>query len=57
LPKYDNLKNRNESFPSKNMLFTEGCVEGFDSEKLQFCPNAERYGNSIINDFNSGVVG
>ncbi len=57
LPKYDNLKNINESFPSKNMLFTEGCVEGFDSEKLQFWPNAERYGNSMINDFNSGVVG
>jgi glucosylceramidase len=57
LPKYDNLKNINESFPSKNMLFTEGCAEGFDSEKLQFWPNAERYGNSMINDFNSGVVG
>lgn len=57
LPKYDNLKNINESFPSKNLLFTEGCQEGFDSEKLQFWPNAERYGNSMINDFNSGVVG
>jgi len=57
LPKYDNLKNINESFPSKNILFTEGCVEGFDSEKLQFWPNAERYGNSMINDFNNGVVG
>ena len=57
LPKYDNLKNINESFPSKNMLFTEGCAEGFDSEKLHFWPNAERYGNSMINDFNSGVVG
>jgi glucosylceramidase len=57
LPKYDNLKNINESFPSKNMLFTEGCIEGFDAEKLQFWPNAERYGNSMINDFNSGVVG
>ncbi len=57
LPKYDNLKNINESFPSKNLLFTEGCQEGFDTEKLQFWPNAERYGNSMINDFNSGVVG
>ena len=57
LPKYDNLKNINESFPSKNMLFTEGCQEGFDTEKLQYWPNAERYGNSMINDFNSGVVG
>ena len=57
LPKYDNLKNINESYPSKNLLFTEGCQEGFDFEKLQFWPNAERYGNSMINDFNSGVVG
>ncbi|WP_188407032.1 glycoside hydrolase family 30 protein [Psychroflexus salis] len=57
LPKYDNLKNINESFPSKNMLFTEGCQEGFDIEKMFYWPNAERYGNSIINDFNSGVVG
>lgn len=57
LPKYDNLKNINESFPSKNMLFTEGCQEGFDTEKLQYWPNAERYGNSMINDFNSGVIG
>ena len=31
LPKYDNLKNINESFPSKKMLFTEGCQEGFNS--------------------------
>ena len=57
LPKYDNLKNINESFPSKNMLFTEGCQEGFETERLQYWPNAERYGNSMINDFNSGVVG
>ena len=57
LPKYDNLKNINESFPSKNMLFTEGCQEGFDTERMHYWPNAERYGNSMINDFNSGVVG
>ena len=57
LPKYDNLKNIKESFPSKNMLFTEGCQEKFDTERLEFWPNAERYGNSMINDFNSGVVG
>jgi glucosylceramidase len=57
LPKYDNLKNIYESFPSKNMLFTEGCQEGFNTERLHHWPNAERYGNSMINDFNSGVVG
>ena len=57
LPKYDNLKNINESFPSKNMMFTEGCQENFNTERLHYWPNAERYGNSMINDFNSGVVG
>ncbi|MDG1038434.1 MAG: glycoside hydrolase family 30 protein [Polaribacter sp.] len=57
LPKYDNLKNIKESFPSKNMMFTEGCQEGFDIERMHYWPNAERYGNSMINDFNSGVVG
>jgi glucosylceramidase len=39
------------------LLFTEGCAEGFNSEKLQFWPNADRYGSSMINDFNSSVVG
>jgi glucosylceramidase len=54
---FDNLKNVKESFPDKNLLFTEGCQEGFDSAKYQFWPNAERYGRNIINDFNSGTVG
>lgn len=56
-PKYDNLKNIKESFPNKNLLFTEGCQEKFDSTQYQRWSNAERYGNSMINDFNSGVVG
>ena len=38
-------------------MFTEGCQEGFNPERLFHWPNAERYGNSMINDFNSGVVG
>ena len=57
LPNYDNLKNIKASFPDKNLLFTEGCQEGFAYERLQYWPNAERYGNSMINDFNSGTVG
>jgi glucosylceramidase len=57
LPNYDNLKNIKASFSDKNLLFTEGCQEGFAYERLQHWPNAERYGNSMINDFNSGTVG
>ncbi|MDV7188465.1 glycoside hydrolase family 30 protein [Lutibacter sp. TH_r2] len=56
-PKYDNLKNIKESFPSMNLLFTEGCQEAFDPAQYQRWSNAERYGNSMINDFNNGTVG
>lgn len=56
-PKYDNLANVNESFPSKNLLFTEGCQEKFEEAEYQRWSNAERYGNSMINDFNHGTVG
>lgn len=54
---FDNLKNVTESYPDKKLLFTEGCIEAFDADKYQFWPNAERYGSSMINDFNSGTVG
>lgn len=57
LPKYDNLTNINESFPSKKILFTEGCQEKFDPAFYQRWSHAERYGDSMINDFNNGTVG
>jgi O-glycosyl hydrolase len=56
-PMFDNLKNVSESYPTKNTLFTEGCVEKFDAKKYQLWKNGERYGNSMINDFNRGTVG
>ena len=56
-PKYDNLKNIKASYPEMNLLFTEGCQEKFDPTQYNRWSNAERYGNSIINDFNSGTVG
>ncbi len=56
-PNYKNLQNINDSFPTKNLLFTEGCQEAFDANDYQRWSNAERYGNSMINDFNNGTVG
>lgn len=56
-PMFDNIANVNQSFPDKHLIFTEGCVESFDSTKYFFWPNAERYGRSMINDFNNGTVG
>lgn len=56
-PKYNNLKSIKESYPNKNILFTEGCQEGFKESQYFRWSNAERYGNSMINDFNQGTVG
>lgn len=56
-PMFTNLGHINESFPDKNLLFTEGCQEGYDRDKIQFWQHAERYGRSMINDFNQGTVG
>ncbi|MBA0885502.1 glycoside hydrolase family 30 protein [Flavobacterium undicola] len=54
---FDNVRKVQEAYPTKNLLFTEGCVESFDAKKYQFWANGERYGTSIINDFNNGTVG
>jgi len=53
---YNNVKNVNESYPSKNLIFTEGCAESFRPDGYETWKNAERYGRSIINDFNNGTV-
>lgn len=54
---FDNVRKVYENYPAKNVLFTEGCVEKFDAKKYQFWANGERYGISMINDFNNGTVG
>jgi len=56
-PMYDNVRNVAESYPDKKLLFTEGTVESFSADRYQHWPNAERYGRSMINDFNAGTVG
>jgi glucosylceramidase len=55
-PMFDNVKKVNESYPDKNLIFTEGCAESFNPEKYQYWANAEKYGRSMINDFNNGTV-
>ena len=54
---WDNLRNVKESFPDKSLLFTEGCIEAFVEAEYQRWSNGERYGKSMINDFNCGTVG
>ena len=54
---FENVGAVKEMYPNKNLLFTEGCVEKFDANKYQLWKNGERYGKSMINDFNNGTVG
>lgn len=56
-PMFGNVAEVKQAYPDVNVLLTEACVEGFDPTRYQHWPNAERYGNSIVNDFNSGAVG
>ncbi len=56
-PMYDNLKLVNEAFPGKNLLFTEGCKEAFDLNKVHDWKLGEKYGANMIHDFNNGSVG
>ena len=53
---FENLKRVKEAFPDKNLIFTEGCVEKFSLERVNDWALGERYGNSMVNDFNSGTV-
>jgi glucosylceramidase len=54
---FENLKRVAETFPDKNLIFTEGCAESFKAERMTAWALGERYGNSMINDFNAGTVG
>lgn len=55
-PMFDNLGAIKDAYPDVNLMFTEGCAERFDAAKYAYWPNAERYGRSLINDFNQGTA-
>lgn len=54
---YENLKRVKESFPGKHLFFSEGCVEKYDASKVTEWWLGERYGESMITDFNNGSEG
>ena len=56
-PMYDNLRRVYEAYPDKHILFTEGCAESFNATRYNAWALGEEYGRSMINDFNSGMVG
>lgn len=58
IPMYNNVKAVNEAYPDKNLIFTEGTNEKYDLTRIvsEDPKLAERYGKSMINDFNNGTV-
>jgi len=54
---FSNLKKVNDAFPDKPLLFTEGCNGPFNMQQINDWKWGERYGKSMINDFNGGAVG
>jgi glucosylceramidase len=54
---YDNVKRVSETYPKTNLIFTEGCAESFDFGSLNDWKWGEKYGLSMISDFNNGTVG
>ncbi|WP_259069952.1 glycoside hydrolase family 30 protein [Mucilaginibacter sp. X4EP1] len=45
-----------KSFPDKPLMLTEGCAADFDAKKFTDWAFGEKYGQSMINDFNIGTV-
>lgn len=55
-PMFDNVRRVYEAFPTKNLIFTEGTNEKFKRDSIHSWVLGERYGLSMINDFNNGTV-
>ncbi len=55
-PMFDNVRRVTEAYPDKKVLFTEGCNEKFSMDRINDWKLGERYGKSMINDFNNGSV-
>ncbi|MBS1933987.1 MAG: glycoside hydrolase family 30 protein, partial [Bacteroidetes bacterium] len=54
---FENVRRVKEAFPDKNLIFTEGCNDKFKFDSIKNWSLGERYGRSMINDFNNGTVG
>lgn len=56
-PMFENVAKVKQAWPDKVLMLTEATVEKFDWSQVQRWANGERYGTSMINDFNNGAGG
>ncbi|MGI4870893.1 MAG: glycoside hydrolase family 30 protein [Janthinobacterium lividum] len=54
---FHNVRRVQAAYPDKHLLFTEGCNGNFQFDRLNDWSLGERYGYSMINDFNAGTAG
>ena len=54
-PMFDNVRLVHETFPDTHLIFTEGCNDTFDMQKVNDWKLGEHYAYSMINDFNNGT--
>lgn len=55
-PLFQNVIRVREAFPNVNLMFTEGCKENFDFNKIHDWSLGELYGNNMIHDLNNGIT-
>lgn len=55
-PLFENLEETRKAFPNKFLIFTEGCKEQFDFNKIHDVSLGELYARNMINDFNNGTA-
>lgn len=55
-PMFNNVNKVHQEYPDVNLIFTEGCNERFDRERINDPKLPERYALAMINDFNNGTV-
>jgi len=53
---FKNVKLVNDAYSDKKLLFTEGCIEKFNIDSVSNWKLGEKYGYSMVNDFNCGTV-
>ncbi|QKG51434.1 glycoside hydrolase family 30 protein [Hymenobacter sp. BRD67] len=54
---FDNVRRVHETYPATNLMLTEACIENFKLDQVNEWRLGEKYGHSMLNDFNAGTVG
>jgi glucosylceramidase len=52
---YENVRQVADAFPEKNLVFTEGCIDKFQADKMDLWSHGEWYAKNELLDLNSGT--